>query len=294
MAAQNVGADPEIAKSFKPLLGVVQSSCGDQYVGPPNQDYMKSLVALQIALGQITSSDPNDPNINQAASSVSAAKLTTAQMAQNFGVDPIAGTVQTLMEEPIAYVEALIKGGGVAALNKVGKDRLVFQLRSPVADFDDPSQWHEEAGIWVHRGAGFLSYKLVPNGVFTFTVDLLKGGGFFRGSRVRWAVNYIDSQNYALFEVDSKNFWARVVVRGKTFQRTHVSLDLSDQMTLTVQLDVNPQHLVQKILIGGKWTTVDTWSELGRNFSDGKFGFLVQGNDEIGLREFSVVGVRPQ
>lgn len=121
MAAQNVGADPEVAKSFKPLLGVVQSSCGDQYVGPPNQDYMKSLVALQISLGQITSSDPNDPNVAQAANNATAAKVVTAQMAQNFGVDPMAGTVQSLIEAPITYIEPLVKGLGAAALNKGGK-----------------------------------------------------------------------------------------------------------------------------------------------------------------------------
>ena len=114
MASQNVGVDPSIASSFKPLLAVVPASCGDQYVGPTNQDYMKALSALQIGLGQISGAnpDPNDPNVAQAATNATAAKVVTGQMAQNFGVDPLAATVQKLIEDPIAHVEPLVKGLG--------------------------------------------------------------------------------------------------------------------------------------------------------------------------------------
>ncbi len=146
MAAQNVGADSEIAKSFKPLLGVVQPSCGDQYVGPPNQDYMKALLALQVALGQITSSDPNDPNVLQAANSATAAKVVTGGMAQSFGVDPMAGTVQSLIEAPIAYVEPLVKGLGAAALNKGGKS-LCTDLRALMTKYPFNAASANEASI---------------------------------------------------------------------------------------------------------------------------------------------------
>ncbi|HML16319.1 MAG TPA: ImcF-related family protein [Bryobacteraceae bacterium] len=122
MASQQVGVDPDLAKSFKPLLAVVPASCGDQYVGGTNQDYMKSLLALQLSLGQITNPDPNDPNVAAAASNATAAKVVTGQMAQGFGVDPLAPTVQKLIEDPIAHVEPLVKGLGAAALNKGGKN----------------------------------------------------------------------------------------------------------------------------------------------------------------------------
>ncbi|HEY1756953.1 MAG TPA: ImcF-related family protein [Bryobacteraceae bacterium] len=121
MASQNVGVDADISKAFKPLLAVVPPSCGDQYVGPTNQDYMKALLALQLSLGQITSPDPNDPNVAAAASNAAAAKIVTGGMAQGFGVDPLAQTVQKLIEDPIAQVEPLVKGLGAAELNKGGK-----------------------------------------------------------------------------------------------------------------------------------------------------------------------------
>jgi type VI secretion system protein ImpL len=130
LASQNVGADPEIAKSFKPLLAVVPSACTEQYVGQTNQEYMKSLLALQLSLGQISgSADPNDPAVTQAASQAAAAKVVTGGMAQGFGVDALGVTVRKLIEDPITHVEPLVKGLGAAALNKGGQS-LCTEFRS--------------------------------------------------------------------------------------------------------------------------------------------------------------------
>ena len=123
MASQNVGVDPDLAKSFKAVLTVVPASCGDQYVGGANQDYMKALSTLQVSLGQIASPnpDPNDPNVTAAANNATLARTSALQMAQGFGADPLAPTVQKLIEDPIANVEPKLKGLGAAALNNGGK-----------------------------------------------------------------------------------------------------------------------------------------------------------------------------
>jgi hypothetical protein len=156
-----------------------------------------------------------------------------------------------------------------------------------MADWEDPASWKMDGGIWVHQGAGFIPYKLPPKGVFTFTVELVKGGSIFKGGRVRWCVNYIDAKNYAFFEMDNKNFWAKVMVKGKAFERTHTQLkDLEKQKSFTIQVDVTPEHVVHKMFTGGDWINLDSWAETGRNFSEGKFGFLIQGSDEIGLADF--------
>ena len=154
-------------------------------------------------------------------------------------------------------------------------------------DWEDPAAWKLTDGVWLHQGKGFVPYKLPPNGVFTFTVQLVKGGSIFRGGKIRWCLNYIDNKNYALFEMDNKNFWARVVTNGKTTERTHAQLkDLEKQKSFTIQIDVTPEHMVHKMFSGGDWMNLDSWAETGRNFSEGKFGFLVQGNEEIGLTDF--------
>ena len=155
-----------------------------------------------------------------------------------------------------------------------------------IDDFEDPGAWKKDGDLFVHKGGGFVPYKLPANGVFTFTVELLKGGSVFRGGRIRWCVNYTDSKNYALYELDRKNFWAKVVEKGETFERGRTQHDLEKQKSFTIQLEVTPQHIVHKLLNGDQWIVLDTWAEPGRNFSEGKFGFLIRGNDEIGISDF--------
>jgi type VI secretion system protein ImpL len=123
MASQNVGVDPDIAKSFKAVLTVVPASCGDTYVGGANKDYMNALVTLQASLGQISSPnpDPNDPNVAAAANNAQLATVAANQMAQGFGADPLAPTVQKLSVDPIENVQPKLKGLGAADLNKGGK-----------------------------------------------------------------------------------------------------------------------------------------------------------------------------
>jgi hypothetical protein len=153
-------------------------------------------------------------------------------------------------------------------------------------DFENLAAWKKDGDVWSHRGQGFLAYKMVPNGVFQFTVQLVKGGNLFRGGRIRWALDYADNKNYALFELDNKNFWAKEVVKGKSTDRAKTQLNLDKVKMFTVQVDVTPQHVVHTILIDGKWFSMDSWTDADRNFTDGKFGFLVQGDDEIAISDF--------
>lgn len=156
-----------------------------------------------------------------------------------------------------------------------------------MTDWEDNSVWREDNGAWMHKGAGLLFYKLPPKGVFNFTVQLVKGGSIFRGGKIRWVLNYIDNKNYDLFELDNKNFTPKVIVKGKTSERPKTPLkDLEKQKSFTVQIDVTPDHIVHKMLMGSDWVTLDTWAEPGLNFSGGKFGFMVQGDDEIGINSF--------
>lgn len=157
-----------------------------------------------------------------------------------------------------------------------------------MADWVEPAAWKMENGVYLNQVKGFIPYKLPPKGVFTFTVELVKGGSFLHGGRVRWYLNYIDAKNYAQFEMDNKNFWAKVVSKGgKAQERTHTQIkDLGNQKSFTIEIDVTPEHIVHKLMVGGEWMTLDSWAETGHNFSEGKFGFFIQGNDEIGLTDF--------
>ncbi len=159
-----------------------------------------------------------------------------------------------------------------------------------MGDFEDPNAWSKQGDVWSHKGGGVIPYKLPTNGTFTFTVRLLRGGSLFRGGRIRWAVQYADGKNYDLFELDRKALASKVIEGGKTYDRGKFEHGLNDkEMSYTVQVDVSPGQLVHRIQNGENWLVLDTWKEPGRKFNEGKFAFLVQGGDEIGLSDFKFV-----
>jgi hypothetical protein len=155
-----------------------------------------------------------------------------------------------------------------------------------MADFEDPSGWTRDGEAWLHKGGNFLPYKLPSKGTFTFTVQLLKGGNIFKGGHIRWYVDYVDAKNYGLFEIDKKTFWAKEVTNGKSKDREKTQHNVDNEKSFTIQINVTPDHVVHRIKNGDTWLTLDSWTEPGRIFSDGKFGFYIPGNDEIGISDF--------
>ena len=156
-----------------------------------------------------------------------------------------------------------------------------------VSDFEDANAWSKQGDLWTHKGGGFIPFKLSGAGTYTFTVRLLRGGSLFRGGKIRWALQYMDAKNHDLFELDRKVLASKVIIAGKIYERGKYEHGLSDKvMSYTVQIEVSPEKLVHRLQDGANWLVLDTWSEPGRNFTDGKFAFLVQGSDEIGLTDF--------
>jgi hypothetical protein len=160
--------------------------------------------------------------------------------------------------------------------------------------FDTQEGWMpQDNGVWRHKGGGFLTYKLPSHGLFTFAVYLVKGGNLFRGGRVRWVTDYIDSKNYVLSELDDNNLTIRDVVDGKSSDHGKIKHNVdSKDKAWAIQIEISPEQLIQRIQKDQKWITLDTWNSPEHKFSNGKFGFLVQGNDEIGVSDFKFTPAR--
>jgi hypothetical protein len=77
-----------------------------------------------------------------------------------------------------------------------------------------------------------------------------------------------------------------VIEKGKRFERVKAPHNLGSQKAFTIQIEVTPDRLVQKVRVGDEWKVLDTFVEAGRDFTQGKFGFLIQGNDEIAISDF--------
>ncbi len=58
----------------------------------------------------------------------------------------------------------------------------------------------------------------------------------------------------------------------------------------TFGIRVSPTALVSQIKHGDSWTVLDRWTQPGADFSQGKFGFYIPGNDEVALSSFAHYG----
>jgi hypothetical protein len=149
--------------------------------------------------------------------------------------------------------------------------------------WEQPGQWAQEGSWQVRQGGNYVLFGHQPlNGVFTFTSAILKGG------RLRWVVNYADTRNHVLMEMDSDDYWRKIVSNGRTrelFKAKH-GVD-KKQGYWTISIDLIANTLTHKVFRGGSWTTLDTWTVNDQDFTSGKFGFYIPGNDRVGVSNFS-------
>ena len=169
--------------------------------------------------------------------------------------------------------------------------KVVRARSSSMEGFENQEGWDkQDNGVWRRRGGGFITYKPPSAGVYTFAVYLIRGGNVFRGGRVRWVSDYQDAKNYVMSELDENNLTIRDVVNGKTSDHAKVKHNVeSKEKAWAIQIEISDDHLIQRIQKNQQWITLDDWAKPDHKFADGKFGFLVQGNDEIGISDFKFV-----
>jgi type VI secretion system protein ImpL len=140
LASQNTAVDdPNLAQIFQPVQSVVPPTSTDRFIAPSNQNYMNALVALQTSIEAIAN-QPGMPNDAAAAPTLANAQqaiLNTRQMAQTFRIDQeahIETSAQKLLEDPITYVQGLLRSLGPAELNGKG-GALCGQMRPMLAKY---------------------------------------------------------------------------------------------------------------------------------------------------------------
>jgi len=158
----------------------------------------------------------------------------------------------------------------------------VFDLAlapSGMSQWDDPSGWKPDGGTFVHKGGDFVLYGASQTpGTFVFSVMLQKG------HRLQWVVDYVDPQNYILFQMDDNNFYRSVIRNGQKTGEAKIPYKSQKKSLHTIQIHISPSEIVQQTKSGDNWVVLDKWS--GANLSAGKFGFYIPGNDQIALSGF--------
>ena len=160
--------------------------------------------------------------------------------------------------------------------------KLTGTKKGYVAGWENPGAWTREGNWQMRKGGGFVLYGASPSsGRFVFTISLR------RGRRLQWILNHTDNKNYALFQMDKKSFYRNVVRNGSRQELAKAPVPVDYDGYYTVQVRVSPGAVTHEVFNGKSWVTIDSWTNPGTNVAAGKFGFLVQGNDEIGISNFA-------
>jgi type VI secretion system protein ImpL len=125
LASTNTAVDdPALVKIFQAVQTIVPPGSTDRYVAPPNQNYMNALVTIQTSLEAIPPGEITDQAAAPTLANATQAKVNVRQMAQGFLIDGeghIEASSQKLLEDPITYVEAMLRAPDLSGLNAGGK-----------------------------------------------------------------------------------------------------------------------------------------------------------------------------
>ena len=151
-----------------------------------------------------------------------------------------------------------------------------------MSKWDDPGAWKHEGDSFTRKGGDFALYQVVPaSGTFVFSAMLTKG------RLLQWVLNYADSKNYVLFQMDDNNFYRSVIHNGNKTDEIIVPHKGEKKSFRTLHIRVTPTEIVHQIKQGNSWTVLDRWTQPSANLSLGKFGFYIPGNDQVALSSFA-------
>jgi hypothetical protein len=153
---------------------------------------------------------------------------------------------------------------------------------SGMSKWDDPGSWKQEKDSYIHKGGDFVLYGAAPaSGTFSFSAMPAKG------RLLQWVLNYTDSKNYILFQMDDNYLYRAVIRNGQKTDEVRVT-DKSDKKSFrTLHVRVSPTEIVHQSKHGDSWTVLDRWTQPGTNLAEGKFGFYLPGSDQVALSGFS-------
>ncbi len=156
---------------------------------------------------------------------------------------------------------------------------------SGMSRWDDAGAWRREGDAYTRKGGDYVLYGAAPSsGTFIFSAMPTKG------HLLQWVVNYTDSRNYVLFQIDDSMFYRAVIRNGQKTSEVKVA-DKGDKKSFrTIQVRVSPTEIVHQIKHGDSWTVVDLWTQNGTNLGQGKFGFYIPGSDQVAVESFAFYG----
>ena len=147
----------------------------------------------------------------------------------------------------------------------------------------NPKDWRADGTWHVHSGKGVVLFNPTPTaGTFVFTAEA-RGG-----NSLAWVLDYTDADDYVVCELSSKVFVRKEVARGVTRELQRSPNRLGRTAASSLRIEITSGRIVQQLYDGKQFVPLDDWKDPSRNFSAGKFGFLLAGTSEnLMLSNFS-------
>ncbi len=152
-------------------------------------------------------------------------------------------------------------------------------------DWFKTGEWTREGQTLRRQGGNFVLVPLELTAAnIRFTAKSLKG------KRLEWVAGYRDPKNYYLFQLDDMFFNRTEVADGKHGKTVKIPHQAQRDAFNTLTIDINPRGITHSISHEQQPSLerslqLETWEPAG-GFPQGRFGFLIQGKDEIGLTDF--------
>ncbi len=147
----------------------------------------------------------------------------------------------------------------------------------------------EIPGEQVRRGNGmqFVPYH-TPRvaGRYSFQAQA-RVGGIFKKGKLQWYAGYVDSQNYILFTLDGKHATIHEVRNGKSTEVNRVPFNVDSNQWVQVDLSVRAKSIDARVKTPDSgWSDVGAVSSTDHDFTQGRVGLYIPGNDEVAVSDF--------
>jgi len=148
-------------------------------------------------------------------------------------------------------------------------------VASGMAEFENAQSWKKDGDNWVHKGADLWPISCRPRVSSPSRWNCSRAAEYSGQARSAGASSISTPRTTipASTRWIGKTFWAGVIQKGQRLERVKAPLNLGNQKAFTIQIEVTPDRLVQKVRVGDEWKALDTFVEQGRDFTQGKFGF---------------------
>lgn len=151
-----------------------------------------------------------------------------------------------------------------------------------MSKWEDPSAWKHEGDSFTRKGGDFVLFGVAPtSGTFVFSATVTKG------RLLQWVLNYTDSKNYVLLQLDDNNFYRSVIRNGQKTEEIIAPHKGDKKGFRTLQIRVSPTELIHEIKDGDGLKVLDRLTQPGINLAQGKFGFYIPGTDQVAVSSFA-------